>query len=587
MSSPAENASRAHGLYSEVCKWTADPARYHKQLRETEAKIELFMQQIKSSGSVQENERALNTLMHARNATVINTSRGTAVFNTIFPREAPSIMNVGYLVPQVPLICTYDQKGAPSSLSMGLYRLSPSCLHLMPKEVLTAIGDLGGKRVDIFCQTLDTSMALTPPYYHIGRPANLYTHPWSYDTIVPGTDIKREFPMGLFPIWGIRDAKGNTTHSKPHPLAFDKLSNMLVHAHPRSGRLVYSPDDAHFMIDEASPFSITWAVVKDKKERVLITRIIMLHDLRRDPIMAALAHATQDGGHLDAHLGVLSSNVDRAIQDVLHLPKQALEQGNFVPFLQLPEWHKKNIYKHASTIKGSSGDSVADFDNLQLGAALEIHAQELLHILVRQPVELLSDSVAIRSMHDEGSKQLIALAEKFDDHDSSAMEDFATLAGDLQKEVFLALWRLNGHPRTDLDFARKYFAVCSDDERARALYLAASSKPLASLEVPKKKSEATASEEVFLGHDDGLIEKLGRLIQRIEILKANPRSLERTQQLHNLFDQLHIDKQAKYDIYDNIGTRAGKAPEDRRAYGRAHLADSLSGLQAILREFIE
>lgn len=582
---------QAEHIFLESKQNVINPAYDYRQLQQTSKKIEALIQKIHSSAPNPENKEALAILIRARNITVVDPLRyiWRTNFNTIFPSEPPVIENTGFRGDQAPMICTYHQGGAPGSTSLGLYRLSPASIHLVPKKVLEAAGDLSGKQVDLLCQTLDTGNTFHPQYYNKRHPANLYTHHWTHHSVLQGQNAKGEYPMGLFPTWGLVCARGNTTHPQPHPLAFDALSNMVVHSHPRGNRMVYSPDYAHFFIDESSPFAVTWAVVKDKDERVLITRITMIHD-RTDPITQAISDVSDSENcpNLDAHLEALSMLVPQAIQGVLAPSAAALKSGDLTLFDALPQWHQKNILKHAALIKGATGSKSSDFTPQQLQQAIQLHAQELTTILVDEPTELATSSVAIRSMHDRSSLQLIELAEKFENNDPSAMDEFSHLGSDQQKAVMYALWRLNGHPRSDNSFARKHFATCSNGERARAIRLAVTSKPFAYPQLPPTTKDvgiasSTSNSNDHSSRDSTAIEEL---IQRIEALKKHPSGPARVQKLHDLFDELKIDKSVKYAIYDEIGHKAGKVSQARN-YGRAHFGDSLSAVQKGLRDFIE
>jgi len=96
--------------------------------------------------------------------------------------------------------------------------------------------------------------------------------------------------------------------------------------------------------------------------------------------------------------------------------------------------------------------------------------------------------------------------------------------------------------------------------------------------------EATSTTDPIIERLEPL-ESIELLIQRIEALKADKPSAKRAQRLHALFEELKIDKHIKYSIYHAIGRKAGQVTSAQREYGRAHFADSLSGLQKILLEF--
>lgn len=598
---------QAQSLYDSAARYAASPMAHHKELRTVSRQIEHLGQRIQSLAPSPDTETAMGLLMRARTITIPDSGKTEPYcydlrFNTMIPAQKVAPFNAGYRALQIPMISTYNQLSMPEVT----HRLNPACMHLLPQDLQQAVGSLQGKQVDLFCQTVNTFYLRQ--FYKKKRPCNVNIHQWAHPALQPGKSAKKHFPMGLFPIWGVHNAKGKSAHPRPSPIALGSLSPIEVISHPGNPKknqaaMLYSPDTAHFMLSEESPFSIVWLAALDGKDRVLLSRITMLHT-NIDPIAKAICGAQENCTEHDAYLQTLTADVNQALRVVLNPCLSAFEKGQEVDALKLvealPEWHKKNIYKHAYFLKGSPQGIHASFGKEAFLNGKEIdkkyhltpqekkeaiirHAQEVLAVLVDQPIQLITASAGMIPTHDVNSLQLIALAEKFEDDDYTALDDFHALDAKVQGQIFGAIWRLNGSPSGD-KYGRTRFAACDNKERAQAIYLAVSSKPFIphkSPEQPTVQPKKKTDVDMAIAAKIDAIEKLQKALESVDLIQSLPKK-EHRDQLCALFEQLGFNRGA---IYMELGKRANQPEKQRMAYGKAHFTPN-EPLKAMLRDGI-
>ncbi len=650
---------QAQALIEQATKLTDAPTPDHQQIRLLQGRIEELFKEILKTKTDQ--PEAIQLLNRARNITTPNTAQDGIVrssikdrlyINTLCPLIPPTMRNSAYHNLQFPTVSTYHVIASP----IAGYRLAPTCLPLLPSSLKKAVGDLDGRVVDLLSVTLDTrAVANGFAESHLGRPLNFNSHLWAYPDILLGNDVKLLFPMGLFPIFGVSSAQGVTKHKKPRPIALGSLQPLQVHAHARfSGKdkdkkpeyMLYSPDDAHFMIDPAAPFSATWAAVLDGDKRVLITRLMMVHNFE-DPFMQAFVQASKNCQHLDAHLVKLKQAFEQTAQAIFDPLAKALLNGEqeeiLKQFKALPAWHQTNIARHAGLIKDPTSKKPANFGKLaflnsdkidqtdrlskeeQL-KAFQGHLAELLHILYSDLAGLMNASGDIHGKLPKDVSTLMQLAQKYEDNDPSAAEEFAKLKPELQHKVFKAIWRLND--RQDKDFVKygkKQFETCSPQERIKALYLAATALPFRKAELPKSiklaqltlepkdekefKRLPVPKQHVVKTPPDSPIStkpstsstkptptsppspkkvgphaKLAMVLDFLEPL-SSLKDKERAEQLHALFDSLAIDKEkVKYELYKDLGRKAGRKDKAAFEYGRSHFGHNIELLRGVILE---
>jgi len=622
---------QAQTLFEQANELVLTPAPSPQQLQTLRAKIDTLFEKVHKAQDV--DQVTVQLLMRARNVTILNTDEPPIIgkkssdhlyINTFCPRISPTIRNSAYRNLQLPVVSTYHH----IANYLAAYRLAPTCLPLVPDSLKKAVGKLDGKVVDLFSVTLDTRYVSR--VFSQSRPFNLNAHHWAHADILPGNDVTRKFPMGLFPIWGVSNAQGVTKHKHPKPIAIDTLESLQVHSHPKKKGsqehtdMLYSPDDAHFMIDPTPPFSVTWAAVLDDDKRVLIARLMMIHDFE-DPFMKAFIRASKNCRHLDQHLTSLKTGFEQTAEALFKRLTTALEgtdrEAALKLFDALPVWHKNNIYKHASLIKVPPKDAPAHFGKLaflndeQIASthhlskneqllSLQRHIAELFHLLSEDMAGLVNTSHDIQRQFPKDVDTLVSLARKFEEDDPSALEDFASLKDELKNKVFKAVWRLNGRPHKDFgQYGKKQFHASNHKECAKALYLAATSLPFATPKVPTKikleqltiepveekegktpaKKKKTEQERPSTPSSSSPKAKLSTVLQALDaLLPLN--NEEKSKQLHALFDQLSIDKETvKYSIYKDLGRLAGKKQEkDALDYGRAHFGHNIDHLREAL-----
>ncbi len=635
---------QAQALFYQAKQLALSPATTPQQIRGLQAKIKKLFQEIHQAKAPDRD--TVNVLKHARNVMILNTSgdpvlgphfnRAKSIHffaNILSPRLPPAIMNSGYDDLQFPTVSTYQILGVP----IAGYRLSPTCLPLIPSTIKKAVGKLDGRIVDLQCVTINNDFASSAAYIpqYPARPFNLNVHRWAYPDLLLHNDVKRQFPMGLFPIWGVSSAKDATTHKHPQPIAIGSLKPLNVHSHPRlkdkkPEYMLYSPDNAHFMVDPAAPFSATWAAVLDGDKRVLITRLMMINQWE-DPFMKEIVKATNNCRDLDAHFVALSDGFHRATTNVFGPLMQALINDDQETIRQcldiLPAWYKNEIYLKASLIRDPSvkpsstfgrnafvkSKHLAKLHHLNKKERMDVLQQfirQLYRVLIGDLNSLVDASTDFYGKPSKDAGVLMELARKIEDQDPSANKSFAALRTELKNKVFKAIWRLNGRKQKDfIQVGKRQFATSSPQERAKALYLAVNSLSFKSSELPKiklqdlfippiqqnqvaqkpstpnvptssasLKSRPVVKEKTAKSHTAKL-QTILAVLNSLRPLKSEKRAKE----LHALFDRLGIDKETiKYEIYKDLGRQAGKKEQAAFDYGRSHFGHNVDQLKKAL-----
>ncbi len=634
----------AAALYQGATEAVLDRDTNAASLIELSERVEKLAAEILQEAPSEDNAAALSILVSTRNVirgevdvvaagSVVGnsaTDRSLRLYaNTVCPKLPVTVMNVGYNRLQFPTVSTYHQI-APEIAGC---RLSPSCAPLLPRRILETV-PLEGQQVDLFNLILDTRGLIG--LHNYGRPFNLDTHLWVHHDILPGGNANKSYPMGLYPVCGVYSAARNTSHKKPAPIALGQLQPMRVHAHPhgkskKACDMLYSPDDAHFMVDRTSPFSVTWMATQDGR-RTLVARLLMIHDYT-DPLMHAVVQASKNCQEIGEHNAALNVNVDKVLQTmfapILLALKSDEPEAALKLFDSLPEWQKNNVYKHAYFIKGSPQGVSDDLGSLSFHnsekieeryhlskeermQALANHIQEMQYILAGETTELLTACTDISLSEDADTRTLLALAQRFESEDESALKEFDELDRRLKGQVFGAIWRINGHPRVD-KFGENRFKACDNQERAQALYLAASSQPLVMPKIAPSdvddikgaKAKESKEAEVMPGSagtlptqplsqptvattgvekDVETVASLTLVLSWIDMLSAVSDLRERNHSLSQLFDTHNIDRETvKLPIYREIGRKAGKSTPQREGYGR----DKFLANPQVTKEVIE
>ncbi|MBS3904436.1 MAG: hypothetical protein KGZ39_03830 [Simkania sp.] len=588
---------QALALHQEAIALQSDPSSTPFAIRGLAQAIDTLAQEILQTSPSEDGQQSLASLIRAKNILIQNsasTPESRLYINTVCPYTQPVIQNTAYAKPQTPTVSTYGEIAAEP---LAIFRLAPTCFPLLPDALVQAIGPLDGCQVDLLSLVIDTRFPAS--CYGEGRPFNLNVHPWAHHDILPGWNVKKTISMGLFPCYNIYSANGNTTHKHPRPIELNALGPMPVHAHAEKDvkspdAMLYSPDDAHFMIDPTCPFSLTWVAAHDGK-RALISRLLMIHD-QKDPIMEAIICSLKECRDLDEHLDKLSRLLNAALQKTFS-PISENTMDPLTLFQSLPSWQKEAIRRQINILKEFPDPSFVSIDQLrsltldEWGQAITMHIEEMLSIFVEEHIQLLNQSAKISHLHTKASQILLTLGQKFEEEDPSALEEFSKLSTALKEQTLHAIWRLNGHPRSSSSFGSDRFASCDNKERAQAIYTAVTSQPLPKLEQAKLSGKEAPSIQAPLSRSgivtSGVSEKLQQVLKAIptiKVLNAN----EQAKQLHALFDTLTIDKETvKYPIYEELGALANKPLNQRREYGRSHFAADLDALALVIRNKIK
>jgi len=476
------------------------------------AKEVFFLDEEKITKDLKAN--TMNALSQAKRSLVLNQSHSyesTLQLNTLY--HIPSTTaSAGYnYLPQVPIVSAYGTLSTPTTV----VRLDKESLSEAPEELRNALGDLKEKKVDCFYAVLDTRWInnLYSENSHNKRLLNVCVHRWAYPDAQPLEDLYEDVDMGIFPLIGIQ------ADNEPGGIAVGKLSPMHVHAHPLnkdSKDLLYSPDNAHFKIDTQCPVQVMWVAAK-RHDRVLVTKLFLVNNYENS-LGKAVVESFRECPNLDTYLTRLQQNVPQSIETPLATIIHLFEKNDaeaLTLFNKLPNWQKKEIYKHIWILHGRPMGVHHDFgqasflnkeidpkffsNDQQRAQAIKNHIAEMQDIFVASQGRLFSK---LNWHTDEEESAIYQTSQMFEnDQTIEANESLNNLfkTGIIKAEdIFNATWQLNGFPKDKgTTFGRDRFTAknCSNHERAQVLLLA--SQKLASefkvSKSPKKEEDKSLS----------------------------------------------------------------------------------------------
>jgi hypothetical protein len=382
----------------------------------------------------------------------------------------PALPSSGYYGgPQVPTVTTYGNIAA----HRAIIRLPLEALDAVP-DVLKR--DVQGKKVDLFFSVVD-GRHVGRDYDADRRPYNLAVHRWAYPDVQPGEDRCTDIVMGMVPLLG-----AGGCYNRPDALPLYSLDKRRVHAHPDAGGrdLLYSPDNAHFTVDQKSPLSAFWIAVYHQN-RACFGKYLVLRAFEEDPIAETLVRLHADCGSAEEYRGRL-----REIAEVVDRVLRPAASGDAAAVQRLPKWHQNGVFKHAWVVKGSPCGVHADFGRLSFLSqaplpeehhcssaerreAVRRHRDELVEVLATSQEELCTPR---RLALGEEGMQLLNLALLYATDAEGAQIFFEALDDEVKDAVYFAVWQLHGCPRED-HFGSRQFARSCPDARAQALRQAA------------------------------------------------------------------------------------------------------------------
>ncbi len=386
---------------------------------------------------------------------------------------------------RVPTISTY-QTIAPHLCTI---RLDSLALTKVPPRILEKLGDLSKKQVELNVAIIDGRFLGSADY----RPLNLSAHTWAYPTILPGADVHVDVNMGLF------EGMGYTREVEwDGRLAFDDLSPMRVHVHPRgeytpervysSLDMLYSPDNAHFRLLPESPFTAHWAVTC-LDDRVGITKTIVLFD-DDHPIGKAIKNAVNAPSTMFEFIERLNP-IGEAISKTFKPLKDLLDKERSIErlFSSLPSMFQEGIFFEAWKLKEKpetanfGAKSFKQDESLpaeqrcsvvEQRIAIENYQERLYNELVVSLAELTVEQQPLIK-NETVIKMMRCASLFFQDKQEEGYKFFHSFSAKEQQSIYGATWHLIGCKISD-DIGRKTFE--SDQfpavSKAQALLLAAS-----------------------------------------------------------------------------------------------------------------
>lgn len=596
---------------------------------------------------MEERQAALSDLLHVRAQVVqhipVNGIKGTSLFLNLIENVPPSPLCPAYNKMAFPTISTYHVIGS----NIACVRLDPKAREFIPKSILEKVGPLEGKEVDLLWTAVDGR------FYHFDRSLNHSSHPWSHLHAIPGpekikgpepnqeipnpdSNIAFDVDMGIFPEIGYEPSQ------EPGAIAINHISPMNVHVHaianaknPKAAGMLYSPDNAHFLVVPGSPFGIDWSVMQ-KDNRVAITKRLVIFDYAH-PICAKLIDSIRNCECLDTHLQRLTA-VPEAINKTFEPVIKALETDNpkaMDLFHQLPLCFQHGAYKEAWISHGSPLDIHGDFgrvsfekdDSLdkkfhcnhqQRADALRKFADRLEHLLVGSQFDLLFRSQSL--VKGDNVLTMLKCAQMFLKDPKQGLVAFGQLTENEQEAVRFAFWELSGCPRI-YNFATDAFPRnCLFDHevnlKVQAILLAAS-RQIPRFDQPIiEKGEAEEIKEVLppnLPNPNQKEEELDSLDEDDEakgILASSnnkiPTPLEVQEELIKLvfdpsfqfLDNVRRAEQVNHalssledglreNIYRKVFEKSRDPNKGGPSWGEVHIADDLEVLADAIQEELE
>ncbi len=190
--------------------------------------------------------------------------------NLICPQMPPALMGVNNML-KVSFIGSYDIHGYHFSNSNSLIRLHPAQAEKIPQEVIAAMGDTKGKKVEYYSSVEDIS-DLMQLMRQQNKPLvlNLASHPWAHPHYKFGSDVTHNVDMGIFCAQNVYQVASH------EGVQFDEFKPLPVTCHPTNeGLLAFSPNNALFGVTDNRPVSSFWAVFKFENRSVAIKHILI------------------------------------------------------------------------------------------------------------------------------------------------------------------------------------------------------------------------------------------------------------------------------------------------------------------------
>ncbi|MBI2812544.1 MAG: hypothetical protein HYX67_17200 [Candidatus Melainabacteria bacterium] len=449
------------------------------------------------------------------------------------------------LIPAQQLCAAYNKMGVPTVSNYHfignnniIFRLCPSAIKHIPKEILEKTGDLAGKEVDLFC------------------------------TYISGKYVE----MGIFPELGVERAH------QPGAIAFHSLSPMQVHAHPTSKgvktaqAMLYSPDNAHFRFTEGSPFSVFWAVTK-KDQRIAITKMFV--SLEEHPI----AFPFSTGGTLAEFLercSEMKQGIAHTFQPLIALYKTDPVAASKA-FRNLPKSFQNGIFKEvyldfnsphgvhndfgrASFLADNSLDRKFHCDNARRARVVERFVVSLNTLLVDSQFDLLQNSQPL--IKEEGALKMMQCARLFfGKKDAEAKREFNIFSQEIKNAVEATCEHLNRSSlhRIENAFALAILIVASRANPASILPVLGSGK-MEDLPAPLELKTPSCVEHLMtllFNPDFSALSKETRAKDANKLLKQLP------------------DPQ-RWSIYGKVYTGSTDSHKGGPDWGEEHVADDLN-----------
>ncbi len=443
---------------------------------------------IESPLGKKDREELFDRLLRVRDLTIhhfpVNGLKVTCLFLNTIQNVPPSPLCPAYNKLAFPTISTYNTIGN----NFVCIRLDPKALALVPGRVLEKAGSLEGKEVDLLYTVVHGEF-----YQNQKRSLNNNVHPWAHIHALPGDDTACDVNMGIFPEIGLEKA------NVPGAVAFNHLSPMNVHVHPRSGtnggkgNMDYSPDNAHFNLVPGSPFSVDWSVMQ-KDNRVAITKRVVLFD-ETHPICQAIINSIYGCRDLLDHINRLEG-VAQAIDTTLIPVSEAFAYDDpdaMRMFHHLPTAFQHGIYyqawaafDHPLNIHPDFGRASFENDN---GLAEQYHCTNNQRAVIVNNFSAYLHGLLVDSQRDllhsqslvKGDNVLTMMkcAQLFFKRDvTEALKAYQQLQVQEREAIQYAYWELNGCPRTGI-FDPFNFPTKIDDAKLKrqSILLAASRQP--------------------------------------------------------------------------------------------------------------
>ncbi len=258
--------------------------------------------------------------------------------NLTCPEMPPALMGINAML-KVPFIGSYDIQGYHFSDSNSLIRLHPAQVEKIPQEVMEAIGDNKGKKVEYYSNVLDIS-ALVQLKKQQNKPIvlNLASHAWVHPHYQIGSDVTFHVDMGIFCAQNVYPVRSN------EGIQFDGFKSLPVTCHPTNeGPLAFSPDNALFGVVGNRPVSSFWAVFKFQNRSIAIKYILINTN---DTLGSEMGLAFSNGTNINEAAKKIKQINEKELGTLLELADVFEGGSEFAMelFDALPEYQKNSCY---------------------------------------------------------------------------------------------------------------------------------------------------------------------------------------------------------------------------------------------------